>query len=70
MVRQLLLLIEDSTTFTVLAQAMLEERGYDLVTTGTAEEGLAIAREQQPVAIMMDIHLPGMTGYEAVSSLR
>lgn len=41
-----------------------------LVVARTAEDGVALAREQRPDAILMDINLPGMNGIEALHALR
>lgn len=68
--RPRLLLIEDSRTFAELAQQVLAVRGFDVLVTSDAETGLRLAREEPPTAILMDIHLPGMTGYEAVAAIR
>lgn len=65
-----ILLIEDSQTYTLLATSILTDLGYEVVSAGTAEEGLALAREYQPGVILMDINLPGMNGYEAVRQIR
>jgi CheY-like chemotaxis protein len=44
--------------------------GIDLVTATTAELGLALVGARRPEAIIMDIHLPGMSGLQALSALR
>lgn len=41
-----------------------------LVTTATAEEGVAAARRLQPDVILMDVNLPGMSGLDALRALR
>jgi two-component system cell cycle response regulator DivK len=38
--------------------------------TDNAEEGVRLARQKMPALILMDIHLPGMNGIEALQSLR
>jgi PAS domain S-box-containing protein len=42
----------------------------DLVTAATAELGLDMARQQHPDVILMDINLPGLSGFDALRSLR
>jgi PAS domain S-box-containing protein len=42
----------------------------DLVAVPTAEMGIELAREHQPSVIIMDINLPGMSGIEALATLR
>lgn len=65
-----ILMIEDSQTYTVLATNILTSMGHNVTVVGSAEEGLAVARELVPTVILMDIHLPGMNGYEAVRKIR
>jgi CheY-like chemotaxis protein len=65
-----IVLIEDSATYTLLATAYLEELGHLVTAATSAELGLALAREQHPDLILMDIHLPGMNGYQAVRAIR
>ena len=41
-----------------------------LLTAQTAEEGLALAWRHRPDLILMDINLPGMSGFDALAELR
>ena len=47
---------------------MLQVKGYSTLEAGTAEDGIRLAREQKPDLILMDIHLPGMSGIEALKA--
>jgi protein-histidine pros-kinase len=44
--------------------------GVALYEAATAEEGLVLARAQQPDLILMDLNLPRMSGSEALRALR
>jgi PAS domain S-box-containing protein len=44
--------------------------GIELLTAPTAEVGLALAESHEPTVILMDIHLPGMNGFDALRALR
>lgn len=71
MSRQLrIVLIEDSPTYTLKATHHLEELGHIVTAATSAEAGLVVARATHPDVILLDIHLPGMNGYEAVRLLR
>ena len=64
------LIVEDNPRNLKLVRDVLDHVGYRTLEAGTAEEGLALARERQPEVILMDIQLPGMDGVEALTRLR
>ena len=70
MPNELILIIEDDEKSRKLVRDVLGLKGYRTVETDTAEEGIRLAQQQQPALILMDIHLPGMNGIEALQSLR
>ena len=53
-----------------LACFLLELAGHKMLTCTDAEAGLALARDERPDLILMDIQLPGMDGLEAVAQLK
>ena len=70
MAGELILFIEDNELNAKLLRDLLLSRGYEVAESTTAEEGLAIARERRPAAILMDIQLPGMDGITALGELK
>jgi len=70
MASELVLIVEDNEKNRKLERDVLEFKGYSIVETDSAEEGIRLARERQPVLILMDFHLPGMNGIEALGRLR
>jgi len=64
------LIVEDNAANMTLATFILESAGHVAIPALNAEAGLAIAREQQPDLILMDIQLPGMDGFEAIALLK
>ncbi len=66
----LVLIVEDNDRNLKLVRDVLQAKGYATLEAGTAEEGLMLAREHRPALILMDIHLPGMSGIEALKVLR
>lgn len=70
MAGELILIVEDNEKNRKLVRDVLQFKGYQTVEATSAEEGLDIARAQQPALILMDIHLPGMDGITAFRHLK
>lgn len=66
----LILVVEDNERNAKLLRDVLEHRGYRVLVATTGEEGVALAREQLPALVLMDIQLPGISGIEAFDLLR
>lgn len=64
------LVIDDSPTIVAVFRKILRTAGYNVFEALDAEQGLEIAREQQPELIFLDIVLPGMNGFAALRQLR
>jgi len=65
-----ILLVEDNATNMKLSLFLLESADHTVLTATNAEAGLALAREQHPALILMDIQLPGMDGLQATAQLK
>jgi two-component system, cell cycle response regulator DivK len=65
-----ILLVDDNAMNMKLSLFLLESADYTVLTATNAEAGLAMAREQRPALILMDIQLPGMDGLEATGRLK
>jgi CheY-like chemotaxis protein len=70
MANETILVIEDNEKNRRLARDVLTYRGYKVVEAETAEDGLRLAAESPPDLVLMDIHLPGMNGIDALGHLR
>jgi two-component system cell cycle response regulator DivK len=66
----LVLIVEDNEKNLKLVRDVLQVKGYATLEAGTAEEGIRLAHERKPDLILMDIHLPGMNGIDALKILR
>jgi two-component system cell cycle response regulator DivK len=66
----IILIIEDNEKNMKLVRDVLQVKGYTTVEAGNAEDGIVLARERKPDLVLMDIHLPGMNGIEALKVLR
>jgi signal transduction histidine kinase/CheY-like chemotaxis protein len=63
--------IEDNPSNIAFMQGLVSELArVTLVCAPTAEVGIEIVRARRPHAVIMDINLPGMSGYDATRKLR
>jgi signal transduction histidine kinase/DNA-binding response OmpR family regulator len=62
--------IEDDPRSAELVELHLRAAGLRAVGAATGEQGLELARSEHPVAVVLDIHLPGMDGWEVLTELK
>jgi CheY-like chemotaxis protein len=62
--------IDDDPLAIELVRASLEPEGWTVLAAATGHEGLALIRERQPSAVLLDLLMPGMDGFEVVEALR
>ena|SRR5262249_33350708 len=67
---QTILIIEDNDVNIKLAETILSDAGYNVVSTTRAEETFALMDAHSPDLVLMDVHLPGMDGVTALQLLR
>jgi PAS domain S-box-containing protein len=62
--RPLVLVIEDDDKAAELLRLQLDNAGFSVVRAATAEAAMLLAAQRCPDLITLDIHLPGMDGWE------
>ncbi len=71
MSRPKILLVDDSEVVRMTMKMILHKGGkYELIEAKDGREAVAIASEELPDLILMDVVMPNMTGYEACKELR
>jgi two-component system, chemotaxis family, response regulator PixH len=65
-----ILLVEDTPSEMELISHYLRESGYVVIAAQTAKEALSKAVEQRPDAVVTDVVMPGMSGFELCRSLK
>ena len=65
-----ILYVEDSPVNMLLVRRRLEAAGHTLIEAADGEAGLTAAALEKPDLILLDIHLPGISGFEIVKALK
>lgn len=65
-----ILVVEDTPSQLELINIFLEEGGYVVIRADNAKDGLEKARLHQPDAIITDVVMPGMSGFEFCRKLK
>lgn len=63
------LIVDDSPAQIFTLKQLVEEWGHEALTAQSGDSALQIAREQQPNVILMDIVMPGMSGFQTARKL-
>lgn len=64
------LVVDDDNDIRDLLTIDLEMSGYEVLTARNGLEAEAMAKEEAPDLIVLDVMMPGRTGYEVLTSLR
>jgi two-component system, sensor histidine kinase and response regulator len=65
-----ILLAEDNIVNQTLASRLLEKRGHDVTVAGNGKQALAVFEKQAFDAILMDVQMPEMDGFETTAAIR
>ena len=64
------LVVDDEADILALVTYHLAKSGYRVSTAATGPEALRAARDERPALIVLDLMLPGMSGFEVLEQLR
>ncbi|QDU57588.1 chemotaxis protein CheB [Aeoliella mucimassa] len=67
---QKIVLVEDSVDASRMLAFLLEDAGFEVSTAPNGEQGLELIKQNQPEAAIIDIGLPGLSGYDVAKRLR
>ncbi|MBN3872937.1 response regulator [Nostoc sp. JL33] len=67
---RVLLIIEDDDKFARILLDMAREQGFKTIVALQSKEGLGLAQQFKPNAIMLDIHMPEMDGWTLLDRLK
>ena len=64
-----ILIVDDSPTERYFLADLLSKKGYSVVTAESGEEALTKVRLEKPALVVMDVVMPGTSGYQATRAL-
>src|SRR6266478_5450594 len=65
-----ILYIDDTENNRILVTRRLEKKGYHVLTSENAMQGMAVARDQMLDLILMDMGMPDIDGWSATRHLK
>ena len=65
-----ILVVDDEPDITALVAYHLAKEGYRVTTAGTGADALRSAREERPDMVVLDLMLPGHSGFDVLATLR
>jgi diguanylate cyclase (GGDEF)-like protein/PAS domain S-box-containing protein len=68
--KPVVLTVDDDPAMRLLLTESLDQAGYEVIEAGTAEEAIERIRVRLPDAVLMDVRMPGMNGFEACAAIR
>lgn len=65
-----ILLVEDDADAAAVMRASLEQCGYDVIEAPTGGHAVRLARREHPTAVLLDLVLPDISGYDVLRILK
>ncbi|HEX9113394.1 MAG TPA: sigma-54 dependent transcriptional regulator [Nitrospirota bacterium] len=70
MSNETILIVDDEESVRKSLADVMRDEGYEVVTAGSAREGLDLVNEVQPALVLLDIAMPEMDGIETLRRIR
>jgi len=65
-----ILLVDDDPRILAALKIRLEESNYQVYTAPDGDAGFALAQQHRPAALVLDLRMPGMDGFEVCSAMQ
>ena len=63
------LVIDDNTDLTTMISRMLDAGGHECIVSNDGRNGLTMLEQKKFDAVILDLSMPGFTGYDVVDAL-
>ena len=61
---QRILAVDDEVDVLLIVKTALQSEGFEVETASNGPDGLAMAKDNPPDLILLDVMMPGMTGFD------
>src|SRR5436190_2463077 len=65
-----ILIVDDSRTNQALLADGLDGHGFDVITAGSGPEALQVIAQRQIDLVLLDVNMPGLSGYDVLKEIR
>lgn len=65
-----ILVVDDNIMNLIVAESILQEKGYEILRAESGEECLKILQSEKTDLILLDVKMPGMSGFELMEILK
>jgi CheY-like chemotaxis protein len=65
-----ILVVDDEPDVLLLCRLNLQQRGHEMLEAPDGSRALELARDRHPDVIVLDLMLPGMSGYDVLEALQ
>ncbi len=66
----IIVVVDDDVAFLELTERLINKEGYSAVCTNASESVLQLARTARPVAMFVDVMMPGLDGWDVLATLK
>ncbi len=64
-----ILVVDDSPTERTFMEGLLIKAGFTVILAASGEEGVEVAKREQPDLVLMDVVMPGLNGFQATRAI-
>ncbi|HXT36493.1 MAG TPA: response regulator [Chloroflexota bacterium] len=65
-----ILVVDDEPDLVVLLEEHLTQEGFEVLTAGAGMEAISMARSEKPDLILLDVMMPGVSGFDVCNILQ
>ncbi|HMN77365.1 MAG TPA: response regulator [Burkholderiaceae bacterium] len=65
-----ILIADDEPNILISLEYLMKREGYEVVVARDGDEALAAIRRERPALVLLDVMMPGKTGYEVCDLVR